>query len=164
MALKLLAKKPVPQVEVSPVIEPVVLPPKVLVQPEPTAVEALTSEYIELWKKFDYFEVKTLVKRMEDIRKQLVTIANETMDEKKPAIFACPAGEVEFSERGKVSEVPHPLALIQVLLSKFGPDVTASVVDIAITPLRKVLSEYELKQYLVEEPGIRTIRAVRPVK
>ena len=101
MALKLLTKKLVPQVEVSPVIEPVVEPQKVLVQPEVTEVQALTAEYIELWKKFDYFEVKALIKRMDDIRKQLVTVANETMDEKKPAVFSCSQGEVEFSERGK---------------------------------------------------------------
>ena len=164
MALKLLVKKPVPQVEVSPVIEPVVEPQKVLVQPGVTEVQALTAEYIELWKKFDYFEVKALLKRMDDIRKQLVTVANETMDEKKPAIFSCPAGEVEFSERNKVADVPDPLLLIQELLTKFGPEVTASVINIAITPLRKVLSEFELKKYLKEEPGIRTIRAVRPVK
>jgi hypothetical protein len=164
MALKMAAKKvaPVVEVEVSPVIEPVVIP-KVL-QPGLTDVQTLTAEYIELWRKFDYFEVKQLVKRMDEIRKQLVTVANETMDEKKPAVFSCPAGEVEFSERGKVSEVPNPLALIQELLGKFGPDVTASVINIAITPLRKVLSEFELKKHLKEEPGIRTIRAVRPVK
>ena len=164
MALKMVAKKVVPIVEVSPVIEPEVIPQKVFVQPGLTEIQTLTSEYIDLWKKFDYFEVKQLVKRMDDIRKQLVTVANETMDEKKPAIFSCPQGEVEFSERGKTSEVPNPLVLIQELLTKFGPEVTASVVSIAITPLRKVLSEFELKKHLKEEPGIRTIRAVRPVK
>ena len=111
MALKLLVKKPVPQVEVSPVIEPVVEPQKVFVQPGLSDIQTLTTEYIELWKKFDYFEVKALIKRMEDIRKQLVTIANETMDEKKPAIFSCPAGDVEFSERGTKSEVEFPIAV-----------------------------------------------------
>ena len=45
---------------------------------------------------------------MDEIRKQLVTIANTTMDEKKPAIFSSPKGEVEFSERGKTAEYQSP--------------------------------------------------------
>lgn len=160
MALKL---KITPKVEVLPVIEPVVQPQKVLVQPPESEVEALATEYIELHRKFVYFEVKTMVKRMDDIRKQLQSIANETMDANKPAIFACPQGEIQFSERGKSTDVPHPLELLHDLLAKFGPEVTASVVDIAITPLRKLLSEAELKKYLTEQPGGRTLKSVRPV-
>lgn len=159
MALIMLAKM-MPEVEVSPVIEPVVIPVQ---PPELSDVQVLTTEYIELWKKYDYFEVKDLLKRMDDIRKTLVAIANETMDSKKPAVFSCPVGEVEFSVRGTVAEVPDPLTLVHDLLHKFGPEVTATVVDIAITPLRKVLSDFELKKYLVEQPGIRTLKSVRPV-
>ena len=129
-----------------------------------TEAEALTSEYIALWQKFEYFEVKALIKRMEDIRKQLVAVANETLEDKQPAVFVSPAGEVEFSERGTKAVVYNPLGLVDVLLKKFGADVAATVVDVAITPLRKILSEHELKSYLLDEPGVRTLRAVRPVK
>ena len=161
MALIMVEK---PKLEVVP---PVVMvePAKVFVQPQSemsSSIEALTMEYLELHKKFVYFEVKTMIKRMDDIRKQLQSIANETMDENKPAIFKSPEGEMEFSERGKVSEVPDPLNLIDALVMKFGTDVAATVVDIAITPLRKILTDYELKQHLVEKPGGRTLRAVRP--
>jgi hypothetical protein len=159
MALIMVGVKAPP--EVSPVIEPVEML-KALVQPV-SDVEALTTEFIELHQKFEYFEVKTLVKRMEDIRKQLVVIANETMDAKKPAIFASPQGEIEFSPRGTITEIPNPLLLVQELLKKFGPEVTASVVDIALTPLRKLLSEFELKKHLKELPGGRTLKSVRPV-
>jgi hypothetical protein len=160
MALKMV--KPI--VEVSPVIEPVVMPETVLVQPGLNDIEAITKEYIELWKKFDYFEVKALVKRMDEIRKVLQTVANDTMDGKKPAVFACPEGEVEFSPRQTATEVPDPLGLVQNLLTKFGPEATASVVDIAITPLRKLLSELELKAFVHEVPGGRIIKSVRPAK
>lgn len=160
MALKML--KPV--VEVSPVIEPVVVPETVLVQPGLTDIESMTKEYIELYKKFDYFEVKALVKRMDEIRKILQGVANDTMDGKKPAIFSCPEGEVEFSPRQTATEIPDPLSLVQELLTKFGPEVAASVVDIAITPLRKLLSELELKAFVNEVPGGRIIKSVRPSK
>lgn len=161
MALKI---QPKTVLEVLPEVEAVVIPETVLVQTPVSEVEALTAEYIELWKKFDYFEVKALVKRMDEVRKTLQSIANETMDEKKPAVFSCPTGEIEFSERGKTSTIPDPLALVQELLSKFGPEVTATVVDIAITPLRKLLSDFELKKHMIEEPGGRTLKSVRPVK
>jgi hypothetical protein len=154
MALKMLVKAP-PE----PVVEPVV--PKVVETPL-SGVEALTAEYISLYEKFEYFEVKTLVKRMDEIRKQLVAIANETLEDKQPAIFACSQGEVEFSERGTKAEVPDPLGLIEALQQKFGVEVAASVVDIAITPLRKLLSEFELKQHLTDVPGVRTLKSVRP--
>ena len=158
MALKMMAKQ-----EVIAPPEPEVVPQKVLVDtPALSEVEALTAEYMELYQKFMYFEVKTLVSRMEEVRKSLVAYANEMMDAKKPAIFASPKGEVEFSARGVKNEIPNPLALVQELLEKFGPEVTASVVDIALTPLRKLLSEFELKKHLVEEPGSRTIKSVRP--
>jgi hypothetical protein len=166
MALKMVTKpvKPVMMVAPpAPIPEPVVIPHKVLVEPSVSEVEALTAEYIALYQKFDYFEVKALVARMDEVRKQLVAIANDTMDATKPAIFACQQGEVEFSVRGTKTEIPNPLILLRDLLDKFGPDVTASLVDIALTPLRKVLSEAELKKYLKEEPGGRTLRSVRPL-
>lgn len=166
MALRMLSKPATTVVEVeSPtaVVE-MPLPQKVFVEvAEQSEVEALTVEYIELYKKYDYFEVKAMLKRMEEIKKQLQTVANETMDKDKPAVFTSKAGEVEFSERGKKTEVPDPLGLIQMLLSKFGVDVAASVVDIALTPLRKVLSEFEMKAHTKEEPGSRTLKAVRPL-
>jgi hypothetical protein len=155
MALKMLVKTPAPVIE-----EPVVIP-KVVETPQ-SEVEALTAEYIALYEKFEYFEVKTLVKRMDDIRKQLVAIANETLEDKKPALFVCPQGEVEFSERGTKAVAQNPLALIQVLLEKFGAEVTTEVVDIGITPLRKLLSEFELKEHLTDVPGVRTLKSVRP--
>lgn len=166
MALKMLGKSPVKapavQVETAPVA--VLEPPPVLVQPvvPETELEALTTEYIELWRKFEYFEVKALVKRMEEIRKALVSVANETMESTKPVVFTSGAGDVEFSERATQAVAADPLALIQVLHKKFGPEVAASCVSIALTPLRKVLSEFELKQHLVDVPGSRTMRAVRP--
>ena len=140
---------------------------KVLVQPiaqAETATEALVNEYIDLHRKFVFFEVKDLVKRMEDIRKQLMEIANNTVEGNKPAIFVGDQGEIEFSERVKKAEVPEPLSLVSDLLDKFGPEVTSSVVSIALTPLRKVLTEHELKKYLKEEPGGRTLRGVRLTK
>lgn len=166
MSLKMLAKKPAVEVEVSHHIEPEVVPhQKVLVvEPEVSKVEALTTEYIELYRKFVYFEVKDMVQRMEEIRKELQSIANETWNDNQIGVFTSTEGEIEFSERGKIATVPQPLVLIQELLTKFGPVVTMSVVDIAITPLRKVLSEFELKKYLKDEPGSRRLKSVRPVK
>lgn len=147
------------QIDVTP--EPVVIPQKVFVQTPESEIEAMTAEYLDLHKKFVYFEVKAMVKRMEEIKKQLQTIANETMDGHQPAVFTCSTGEIEFSERGTVTSVPHPLTIIEELHMKFGPETASSVVNIAITPLRKLLSEHELQKFVIEEPGSRTLRKVR---
>jgi len=160
MALKMHTKVITVPAEPVAVIEP----QKVFVElPDQTVVETLTAEYIDLYRKYDYFEVKALLKRMDEIKKQLQAVANETVDDLTPAVFTSPEGDVEFSPRGKSVEVPDPLGLIYQLLEKFGPEVTASVITIAITPLRKVLSEYELKPHLQEKLGSRTLRAVRPL-
>jgi hypothetical protein len=134
---------------------------KVLVEEALSEVEALTLEYVKLFQTYTAFEMKETISRMEDIRKQLQSIANEEVEANKPAIFKCATGEVEFGPRQKKSEVPDPLGLIQVLLAKFGPEATQTAVDIAITPLKKLLSEHELKDHLQEVPGPRIVKAVR---
>lgn len=160
MALHL-SKKPLTEVVTVP--EPVMAPAKVLVEPG-SSIEALTGEYIDLHQKSVYFELKQIFKRMDDIKKQLQTIANETMDPKQPAIFVCPQGEVQFSERGTSISVVEPLVLLDALVNKFGLEAAEQVISIAITPLRKLLSEAELTPYVTETLGSRTLKAVRPAK
>ena len=59
--------------------------------------------------------------------------------------------------------VKNAMDLVRDLIEKFDHDVAFSVVDIAITPLRKILNEVELHAYLDEQPGSRTLRAVRRI-
>jgi len=140
---------------------------KVLVEPvveQPTDIQTLTQEFIALYQKYEQYEVKELVSAMDKIKKQLSAYANETQDDTKPVVFKCAAGEIEFSERSKVCEITDPKALIEELVEKFGLEVAFSVVNIALTPLRKILSELELKKYSEEKPGHRTLKSVRPAK
>ena len=95
MALTIVKSKntPLPHVETTTVAvaEPDIQ--KVLVVPPQNDIEALTSEYINLHKKFEYFEVKALVKRMDAIRKQLVAVANETMEADQACRLQQPTGQ-----------------------------------------------------------------------
>lgn len=125
-----------------------------------TEVEAMTEEFLALHRLFVLYDMKTVIKRMDDLKKALQTIANETMDAKKPATFTCKDGSLTFSERSKVAEVLNPMALVTALNEKFGPEVAFSVVEIALTPLRKILTEQELKKHLVDVPGFRTLKVV----
>jgi hypothetical protein len=155
MALKLLIK-PQTQAQAS--------APKIWVEPhQKTQVELLVHEYLELYRQFEAINGKQVVKRMEEIKKTLQTYANETMDGKKPALLTCEDGELEITERGTATVVKNPYLLVQTLEQKFGSEVAFSVVDIALTPLRKILSEFELKPHLEEKPGARTLKSVRPV-
>jgi hypothetical protein len=125
-----------------------------------TPVEALTQEFVGLYRRYVEHDMKDIVKRMDEIKKDLQTVANEEMDAKKPATFSCKEGTMTFSERGKAYDVEDPMALVTALNDKFGPEVAFSVVAIALTPLRKILSEQELKKYLKESPGARTLKLV----
>ena len=131
------------------------------IEPEElTSTEALTLEFCGLYRRYVEYDMKDVVKRMDEIKKDLQAVANDTMDAKKPAIFTSAGGTMTFSERGKSYDVLDPMALVQALNDKFGPEVAFSVVAIALTPLRKILSEQELKKYLTESPGARTLKLV----
>jgi hypothetical protein len=125
-----------------------------------TPTEALTQEFVGLYRRYVEHDMKDIVKRMDEIKKDLQTVANDEMDAKKPATFSCKDGTMTFSERGKAYDVEDPMALVTALNDKFGPEVAFSVVAIALTPLRKILSEQELKKYLKESPGARTLKLV----
>ena len=164
MALKMLAKV-APVVQTAAAVTEVEVPQhKVLVEPPQavTEIEALTQEYIVLYRQFVQLDVKNLLSRMDTIKKALHVVANETMEAKQPAIFKCADGEVEFSERSKDTSVPKPDELIAHLTKKFNESVAMSVVDIRITPLRQILAEKELEPFLKVDDGSRSLRAVRP--
>lgn len=137
---------------------------KVAIETKPmTEAEVLAQEYIVLYRQYVEHDVKNLTKRMEELRKALQSIANETVEASLPAIFKCDDGEIEFSPRGKEEEVSDPKKLLQDLTEKFGIDVAMNVVRIAITPLREILSSLELKKYMKEKQGSRTLKMVKPV-
>jgi len=137
---------------------------KVKVEPPTSITESLTNEYLTLYAVAEQYQMKAIIKRMDDIKKVLSTYANEHLDDTKPAIFTSDKGEIEFSERGKVAVVKNAMDLVRDLIEKFDHDVAFSVVDIQITPLRKILGEAELLAYLDEKPGSRILRSVRPTK
>lgn len=161
MALKI--SKPVAQVEVQTKTQTVPEPTVVPAIQSKTEVEAMTEEYIILFQKLEQVGGKKLLSRMEEIRKKLVADANENVADDKPAVFKCETGEVRFSERGESTKIPEPMQLIKNLEQKFGSDVAYSIVNIAITPLKKILSDMELTKYITKEPGSRTLKDVIPV-
>lgn len=135
--------------------------PQALPQPE-TETTALVNEFLVLYERYTEQHVKDLIKRLEEIKKTLQTYANTYLAADKPAIFQTEKGVVEFSERGEQTEIVDPVALVQHLQDKFGQDVAFSVVTIALTPLRKILSEHELKAFATKKPGSRSLLSVKP--
>ena len=125
-----------------------------------TAAVNLTSEFVALSKKLESIDGKNLLKRMEEIRKELVTIANENFESNVPVTFDSDLGSITFSPRGKESVVPDVGTLLDHLYDKFGRDVMLSVVNIGITDLKKVLSEMELNSFVEKVDGARSIKGV----
>lgn len=122
-------------------------------------VEALVHEYITLQQKYDEYEVKALTKRMDELKKQMQSIANAEGEDGKPYKFTAPNGYVLFSERGEVAEVENPLELVKHIQTHFGPAAANAIVKIGITELRKILTEAELKNWIKKNPGSRTLKA-----
>lgn len=143
-----IAQHVVPVEEVVPSLEP--------------ALDKLVSEYIGLYRKCEALDVKPMLARMETIRKGLVAYANEHMADNKPAVFTSKDGKIEFSERKVDTSINDAKKLINDLTQKFGEEVAFSVVNIALTPLRKILGEVELDPYISQEPGARTLKSVQP--
>lgn len=128
-----------------------------------TVLDKMVSEYITLWQQCEKLDVKPMLARMEALRKSLVAYANEHMADNKPAVFTSKDGKIEFSERKVDTSIQDAKKLITDLTEKFGEDVAYSVVNIALTPLRKMLGEVELAPYVKQEPGARILKSVQPV-
>lgn len=155
MALKMLTQ-PEPQIEpVTPHIVPVEAVQAM------TETETLTQEYVTLYKKAVQYDLKSIVSRMETLRKFLMETANAQGEDAKPYVFTCPEGTVEFSERAKNTDILNPSMLVHDLTEKFDVNVAWSIVNIALTPLRQILSPNELKKYTKEIAGSRTVKAIK---
>ena len=128
---------------------------------ELTEAEALTQEYMILWKKLEEIGGKKLLARMEDLRKSLQSIANEE-DPDQPIAFASAKGSLVFSARTKVLEIHDLLDLWEHLSLKFGVVAALSVMKVSITDLRKMLSENEIKKWADEKLGGRILKSVLP--
>jgi hypothetical protein len=158
MALRLV--KVVPPVQSVATEVPKITVPSVEVSVATGVVDGLVQEYLILYQKLHAIDGKDIVKRMEQIRKQLQQVAHDLVEDSKPAVFSCALGEIEFDERGEKTEIPDPRSLVAFLEQKFGVAVAWSVVSIAITPLRAILSEAELAKVSTKVPGSRSIKNV----
>jgi hypothetical protein len=164
MALKFKLANPEGVVVVGVMVEqkPVVAQAPALVElKELTAEEALAEELTALWRKYEEHDMKQVCARIEKLKKDLQSIANEKMEDAKPAIFTCGGGEVEFSPRGETTVVVNPQALVEHLCEKFSPDVAFSCVKIGLTELKKVMTEHEMQDFVKKNPGSRTLKGVR---
>lgn len=127
-------------------------------------LEAMVQEYLILHTKYVKLEIKQITDRMEEIKKILHETANEDVPAAEICIFSCDQGELEFTPRAIKTVVPVPITLLTALTHKFGVEAAYSVVNIAITPLKKMLSEKELEPFVEKIPESRKLKEVRHKK
>lgn len=127
---------------------------------EITEEEALIHEYLILHKKAEELEMKAHLARMEEIKKKLQSIANETADPIMNVVFASELGNLIFSPRAVSSEIKEKEAVLQTLTEKFGPEAAMSCIKIGLTELKKMMSEKELEPFIEKKFGSRTLKAV----
>ena len=149
-----------PEVEVH---APKIQPMSVSVEETETQVltEAWCDEYIQLHQKWEQLEGKKLLDRMNKLKSDLQLIANQSIDKDQVAVFSSALGEIEFSKRSTVKEISDTQLLVSALVEKLGSAAAFSCVKIGMSELKRLLSENEMKHYVQETPGSRTLKEVR---
>ena len=127
-----------------------------------TKEQALTQEYVALYRLYEQHHMKSVTARMEAIRKALAANANENFGDNEPVSFECPEGEIMFSARGEQISFPDPLLVLNHLAEKFGEAAAKGVIKIAVTELRKLMSPKELETFSVMVPDSRKLSKVIP--
>jgi uncharacterized radical SAM superfamily Fe-S cluster-containing enzyme len=105
-------------------------------------------------------DVKKVQKEMEDIRKKLVDIANENGEPNVPFHFTAGDATIVFSERAEQTKITDVNGLLTFITEKLGEEAAQSVIQIALTPLRKLLTDVELAKFSEKVPGSRTLKSV----
>lgn len=131
---------------------------------EQTDQEMLVDELVQLELKMQSVDMKDVVKRMTEIKKELQSIA-ETFADDEPVVFTGSLGCVEFSAKANLTKVELPDAptLLKKLVKKFGADAAYDTVAFSLTKLKKLLSENELSEFTTIMKGSR-ISKIKPTK
>jgi hypothetical protein len=164
VALRMIKKTPPAETavvtETATVTTPAVVKVEAAADPITEHLVALTSEYVGLYKKLETVGGKTLLARMERIKKALQDYANANLPKAEVARFDSPEGTLEYSELSDETIVQDPQKLVAHLQEKFGTEVAFSVVRVSLGDLKKVLSPMEMEAFTTKQNGSRTLKAV----
>lgn len=122
--------------------------------------EQLVEEFIQIWTRLEAFGAMQMQKRLEEIKKQLQSIANEKGSDDEEFTFKAPSGSMVFAKRTINKVVKSAAELVEHLNEKFDLEQAFSVVKIGMTELKKLLSENEIEQYVDSVPGSRSLKSV----
>lgn len=126
-----------------------------------TENQALVREYVDLKTKYDELDMKATIDRMEQIKKQLQGAANEEGVADQPYVFETDYGQMVYSPRANTKVVANKTKLFDYLLEKHGSEALMSVINVAMGPLGKVLSAGEMKKFIINEPGSRSLESAK---
>lgn len=144
-----------PEVEVAPIQGVGLAKPQEVQSVE----EALVIEMLDLEKKIRMVEADKMLKRKEEIRKQLLgTDAVKEADPTLPYSFDADEGKIVFSACSNKVEITDMPGLVK----KIGLDTFLEIASVTVTDLKKVLSENEIAQFSEKKQGSRTLKAVEP--
>jgi hypothetical protein len=138
----------------SSVVESIPEEPKTETLPQIKALsvtESLVQEYLVLYKKAEELELNKITARMNDIRKQLQSIAQEDYPPQEAVGFSSPEGYMIFGPQPNGIEITDHQGLIKKIMDTFGFEALKSVINFKITELRKILGEGELNHFVVTD-------------
>lgn len=123
-----------------------------------SAVLSAVDEYVFIQRKIEAFDMAPLLKRQEELKKQLQLIAkSEHFPSNKPVqLYGTHNNYVEFSPQANSTKIADKEGLVAAI----GIDGYIDNTDITLTAAKKLLSENELSKYTTIVPGARTMKTV----
>ena len=125
-----------------------------------THSQTLAEELILLQRKLLAAEVPEITKRMDTIKKELQSIAAAAISPYDVWVIDCDTGKVQLSACKHMTAIADKDGVLKYIEDKVGKDALASVIQINLTDLKKVLSENEIAKFVTDTPGSRTTTIV----
>ena len=122
-----------------------------------TAEQVAADKLINLDKKLKELGVPEIEKEVKALKGQLSLVAKDSPSNEAVS-FAGEEGIVTFSPAAQKREINDPLQLIAMITGKFGKEAAASVLDINLGALAKVLSGAEIDAVSTIVAGSRTCK------
>jgi hypothetical protein len=128
--------------------------PKAKAKPEAIV---LAEELIDLDYRLKQAEAYQMLKRVEELKKRLQSIAQESgAPAEQQYVFDTEEGQVVFSPCRMETTITNKASMITIM----GQQTFNEVAKVTLTDARKYLSENELATVSVTEPGGRTLKAI----
>lgn len=119
-----------------------------------TETQKLVNEYTQLAAKYDELEMATMIKRMDELKKRLQSIANE-QNLNEAVTLTGTEGTVTFSPCREETVITDR----DMMIKKLTPKVFVEIGKVNLGDIKKYLTEGEIQTFTEKQYGARSLKA-----